>query len=88
MIGISWLAPGSGKFGTPCARMQSANIIPEETPLDCDPVTVLPDELHAASRRAQQASVATASGLVCAARAVWWRISVDARCSRAAVTAA
>ena len=52
MSGI-WMPPpepGSGKFGTPCARIQSANLIPADTLLALDE---LPEDPHAASATAQ-----------------------------------
>jgi hypothetical protein len=39
--GPSWMPPpepGSGKFGTPCARMQSANLIPREANEGVEPL--------------------------------------------------
>jgi hypothetical protein len=45
--------PGSGKFGTPCERMQSANLIPADSPLEPDPLFGLPEDPHALSATAQ-----------------------------------
>jgi hypothetical protein len=47
------LEPGSGKFGTPWDRMQSANLIPADWPLEFDALPGLDDEPHAASAIAQ-----------------------------------
>jgi len=47
--------PGSGKFGTPCKRMQSANLIPAGSPFEPDPLFDLPEDPHAVSATAQPA---------------------------------
>jgi hypothetical protein len=48
--------PGSGKLGTPCARMQSANLIPAALPLEPDEPPELPEDPHAASITVQPAA--------------------------------
>lgn len=45
--------PGSGKFGTPWARMQLANLIGEGTSFDPDPLPDMPEEPHPVSGSAQ-----------------------------------
>ena len=52
--------PGSGKFGTPCERMQSANLIPVEAPPA--PVDELDEEPHAATASTQPARASERTG--------------------------
>lgn len=47
--------PGSGKFGTPCERMQSANLMPEASALE-NPGREFADDPHAASASAHPAA--------------------------------
>ena len=58
--GVILMAPpepaGSGKFGTPCERMQSANLIPALPPLERDALLGLPDEPQAATADKQAAA--------------------------------
>jgi hypothetical protein len=53
---LSWIPPpslGSGKFGTPCERMQAANLIPASL-FELDPCFDFPEDPHAVSAIAQQ----------------------------------
>jgi len=53
---LIWIPPpalGSGKFGTPCERMQSANLSPAAAPLEPDRSFDRPEDPHAVSASAQ-----------------------------------
>lgn len=48
--------PGSGKFGTPCERMQSAYLIPTDSLLASELALGFPDDPHPASTIVQPAA--------------------------------
>jgi hypothetical protein len=57
-LGLNWMPPpgvGSGKFGTPCERMQLANATPE--PPAAAASFGLLDDPHAATARTQLSAV-------------------------------
>ena len=60
----SWIPPpelGSGKSDTPCARMQSANLIPADAVAEPEPLPDFPEDPQAARIRAEL-TAATATG--------------------------
>jgi hypothetical protein len=59
---LIWIPPpalGSGKFGTPCERMQSANLIGAEPPLALEE---LAEDPHALSASAQPTAASATTG--------------------------
>ena len=48
--------PGSGKFGTPCERMQSAYLMPADSLLELEVPLGVPDDPHPASTIVQLAA--------------------------------
>ena len=97
-LGEIWMGPPpgeSGKFGAPCERMQSANLIPGATPAVLDPLLGFGEDPQAASAIAQ-AMAAGASARkrarsrcpVCRELFVTYSYSSEPGCTRAEVTRA
>lgn len=86
-----WIPPppplGSGKFGTPCERMQSAKRIPCPGPLEPAVLFGLPEEPQAVIANAQAMTVSVISrlwqrllgGVLVDAWRMWFSIRVTAR---------
>jgi hypothetical protein len=55
-------APGSGKFGTPCERMQLENLRPDLENADGEPPADVPDDPHALSATAAVSVLARRAG--------------------------